>query len=162
DLDEPLGYLGFDSASLKLFATRLSRRFGTPIDTVLLFTYPTLTLLCEHIVGHSADDASSEEPTSSDTEPSGSETAADREVAIIGIACRLPGAGTKEAFWDNQTARHNCIREIPQRRWDWKALFGDPLREGGRTDVTRGGFIEDEDQFAPEFFGISVYEAELM
>src|SRR5690349_4948003 len=34
DPDEPLGYLGFDSASLKLLATRMSQRFGAQIDTV--------------------------------------------------------------------------------------------------------------------------------
>lgn len=162
DADEPLGYLGFDSASLKLFATRLSQRFGTQIDTVLLFTYPTLRLLCDHIAEQSTDNVTREEPTASRLGQSNREVASDRDIAIVGIACRLPSAATKEAFWDNQAACHNAIREIPKRRWDWKALFGDPLREAGRTDVKWGGFIEGEDQFAPDFFGISVYEAELM
>ncbi|MBV8662747.1 MAG: acyl carrier protein, partial [Hyphomicrobiales bacterium] len=49
DADEPLGYLGFDSAALKLFAARLSERFGAPIDAVTLFTYPTLRSLGEFL-----------------------------------------------------------------------------------------------------------------
>lgn len=162
DPNEPLGYLGFDSASLKLLAARLSQRFDTQVDTVLLFTYPTLQLLCEHIAEQDADKVPQTEPVPLPARQSSRDAAADRDIAIVGIACRVPGASSKEEFWENQAARRNLIREIPKRRWDWKGVFGDPLREAGRTDVKWGGFIEGEDQFAPDFFGISVYEAELM
>ncbi|TPK79094.1 SDR family NAD(P)-dependent oxidoreductase [Mesorhizobium sp. B2-4-13] len=162
DPDEPLGHLGFDSASLKLFAARLSQRFGTQIDTVLLFTYPALTLLSDYITEQGLETIDLQEPAPARAEQSSRNVASNRDIAIIGIACRLPGAATKEEFWRNQTARRNAIREIPKRRWDWGTVFGDPLREAGRTDVKWGGFIEGEDQFAPEFFGISVYEAEFM
>ncbi len=163
DPDEALGYLGFDSASLKLLAARLSQHFATPVDTVLLFTYPTLRSLAEYLVEQEAP-ANRQEPVAGlpvrpakhDDNDTGN------DIAIVGVACRLPGAASKEQFWANQAARRNCIGEVPKRRWDWQALFGDPLRENGRTDVKWGGFIDGEDQFAPDFFGISVYEAEQM
>lgn len=160
--DEPLGYLGFDSASLKLFAARLSQRYGAQIDTIQLFTYPTLRLLCGYIAEQTIDKVASHKPAPAVPEQSNPGAVSDRDIAIIGMACRLPGADSKETFWENQVARRNLIREIPQRRWNWREVFGDPLRQPGRTDVKWGGFIEGEDQFAPDFFGISVYEAEFM
>ncbi|MBF0398091.1 MAG: SDR family NAD(P)-dependent oxidoreductase, partial [Desulfobacterales bacterium] len=47
-------------------------------------------------------------------------------------------------------------------RWDWKAYYGDPMREPNKTRAKWGGFISDVDKFDPLFFGISPREAELM
>lgn len=162
DPDEALGYLGFDSASLKLLAGRLSQHFATPVDTVQLFTYPTLRSLSEYLAEQDVDTSEQEAAVDLPARPMRHEDDTSHDIAIVGLSCRLPGAASKEQFWANQAARRNCIREVPKRRWDWQALFGDPLRENGRTDVRWGGFIDGEDQFAPEFFGISVYEAEQM
>ncbi|TPM36088.1 beta-ketoacyl synthase N-terminal-like domain-containing protein [Mesorhizobium sp. B2-3-4] len=160
DPDEVLGYLGFDSASLKLLASRLSGHFSTQVDTILLFTYPTLRSLSEHLA-----EQGQRQPAGAGEAQAGlgqQDDDPNRDIAIVGIGCRLPGAASKEEFWDNQAARRNCIGEVPRQRWDWRALSGDPLRESGRTDVKWAGFIKGEDQFSPEFFGISVYEAEQM
>ncbi|AQZ53677.1 SDR family NAD(P)-dependent oxidoreductase [Martelella mediterranea] len=162
DVDETLGNLGFDSASLKLFAARLSDSFGHPVDTITLFTFPTLNELAEHLDEHwAASDNPSKAPTpEKDTRHHGDHEGHD--IAIVGISCRLPGAHSKEQFWKNQIATRNSITEIPRRRWNWKSIEGDPFSESGRTDVKWGAFIEGEDQFAPDFFGISQYEAEFM
>ncbi|MBV8472437.1 MAG: KR domain-containing protein, partial [Hyphomicrobiales bacterium] len=136
--------------------------FGAPIDAVTLFTYPTLRSLG----GFLADQGLGAERLAPIVQraagPAGEEGDRSRDVAIVGLACRLPGAASKEEFWANQAAGRNCIREVPKDRWDCDALLGDPHRDDGRTDVKWGGFIAGEDLFSPEFFGISTYEAELM
>ena len=61
-------------------------------------------------------------------------------------------------WWRGGTASS----EIPHERWDWRALYGDPLKEANKTNIKWGGFIEGIGEFDPLFFGISPREAELM
>ncbi|MCR8993902.1 type I polyketide synthase [Brevibacillus laterosporus] len=84
------------------------------------------------------------------------------DVAVIGIACRLPGARNYEEYWENLKQGKSSIQEIPKDRWDWRAFWGDPRNEDNKTDSKWGGFIDDVDAFDPSFFGISATEAETM
>jgi 3-oxoacyl-(acyl-carrier-protein) synthase/acyl carrier protein len=86
----------------------------------------------------------------------------DRAVAIIGLSVRFPGAPCKEVFWKNQVAARSGLSEIPADRWNWREIFGDPVRENGKTNSKWGGFLSDLDKFDPLYFGISPSEAELM
>lgn len=83
-------------------------------------------------------------------------------IAIVGMTGRFPMARDLDAFWENLVNGKDCIREIPEQRWDWRALYGDPLREVNKCQVKWGGFIDGVDEFDPLFFGISPKEAELM
>ncbi len=80
-------------------------------------------------------------------------------VALIGLACRFPGAADLEEFWSLLKAGRDAIGEIPDDRWDVDAYFHpDPAKPG--TMYTRaGGFIADIDKFDAGFFGISPREA---
>ncbi|QXX95815.1 acyltransferase domain-containing protein [Serratia marcescens] len=76
----------------------------------------------------------------------------DKKIAIVGIACRFPGAEDLHAYWqlikDNRIAtRQNAPHALP----------ADYCRRG-----LAGGFIRDVDQFDAEFFNISKREAQLM
>jgi len=84
------------------------------------------------------------------------------DVAIIGMACRFPGARNYEEYWDNLIAGKNCVTEIPEERWRWKDYYGDPANEDSKTNIKYGGFIEDVDMFDPLFFNISPREANYM
>nr|WP_274518184.1 beta-ketoacyl synthase N-terminal-like domain-containing protein [Dickeya dianthicola] len=83
-------------------------------------------------------------------------------IAIVGMSGRFPMARDLDAFWDNLVSGKDCIQEIPKQRWDWQALYGDPVREVNKSNVKWGGFIDGIDEFDPLFFGISPKEAELM
>ncbi|MGN7972315.1 SDR family NAD(P)-dependent oxidoreductase [Serratia sp. 22264] len=87
---------------------------------------------------------------------------ANEPIAIVGMTGRFPMAQDLDAFWDNLVNGKDCISEIPEQRWDWRALYGDPLREVNKCQVKWGGFIDGIDEFDPLFFGISPKEAELM
>ncbi len=103
--------------------------------------------------------ASQEVMASDSAEPASPEP--DR-VAVIGMSGRFPMAEDVDAFWHNLVQGRDCISEIPIGRWDWRAVYGDPLKEANKTNIKWGGFVEGVDEFDPLFFGISPREAALM
>ncbi|HTI21663.1 MAG TPA: beta-ketoacyl synthase N-terminal-like domain-containing protein, partial [Kutzneria sp.] len=76
--------------------------------------------------------------------------AANEPIAVVGIACRLPGAADPEQFWRLLEAGRDAITEPPDGRWP------------GATEFRRGGFIAGVDRFDAAFFGISPHEAAAM
>lgn len=83
-------------------------------------------------------------------------------VAVIGMSGELPMAKDMSAFWENLKDEKHCITEVPKSRWDWEKYFGDPAKDGNKTHIKWGGFLDAVDEFDPLFFGISPREAELM
>ncbi|MBE9077761.1 aminotransferase class I/II-fold pyridoxal phosphate-dependent enzyme [Romeria aff. gracilis LEGE 07310] len=73
-------------------------------------------------------------------------------IAIIGIGCRYPGAGHPAAFWQMLRSGLDGVTEVPASRWE-NGL--DPKL----AHLRRGGFLEQIDQFDPQFFGIAPCEA---
>ena len=74
-------------------------------------------------------------------------TGATEAVAVIGYACRLPGAADPEAFWRLLDSGAEAIGTPPEGRF----------AEG--SGVRPGGYLDQVDGFDPEFFGISPAEA---
>jgi thioester reductase-like protein len=73
--------------------------------------------------------------------------AANQPIAIVGMACRLPGGvRDPEGFW-------RLLRDGVDAIGDW------PAERGGPPAARRGGFLEGIDQFDPGFFGIAPREA---
>ena len=83
------------------------------------------------------------------------------DIAVTGLALRLPGANSLDQFWTNLAAGVSSISEVPARRWDKAALHGDPKR-GNKTVSIWGGFIDGADRFDAEFFRITPREARAM
>gem|GEM_PF-1667593 len=75
----------------------------------------------------------------------------DKEVAIIGISCKLPNADSPEAFWDMLKGGQDAIVDMPVERWT--------AEEHAQAGNIRGGFIEDFDRFESSLFNISPREA---
>ncbi|MCQ4167723.1 SDR family NAD(P)-dependent oxidoreductase, partial [Tahibacter harae] len=74
----------------------------------------------------------------------------------------FPMAADLTQFWHNLRDGRDCISEIPADRWDWRAIYGDPLREPGKTNIKWGGFVDGVGEFDPLFFGIAPRDAEVM
>jgi phthiocerol/phenolphthiocerol synthesis type-I polyketide synthase C len=80
-------------------------------------------------------------------------------IAVIGAACRFPGAGDLAEFWSLLQSGTDAIGPMPEERWDVAGNFHpDPTRPG-KTYAREGGFITDIDKFDAGFFGISPREA---
>lgn len=80
-------------------------------------------------------------------------------IAVIGMACRFPGAASPDEFWEGLLQGRDSVGEIPPERWRWEDVHGDPAREANKTNSKWGGFIGGIDQFDPLFFGMSPAEA---
>ncbi|XLS29186.1 SDR family NAD(P)-dependent oxidoreductase [Flavobacteriaceae bacterium M23B6Z8] len=77
----------------------------------------------------------------------------DRDLAIIGMSCKIPGARNPDEFWDMLNEERDMISEIPKDRWDWRDFPG----------ISKwGAFVEDIADFDSLFFGISPAEATYM
>jgi len=82
--------------------------------------------------------------------------------AIVGIACRFPGANDYNQYWQNLEKGINSISEIPPQRWDVEKYYSPNPETPNKTISKWAGLIEDIDKFDAQFFGISPREATRM
>ncbi|MCA9542240.1 MAG: polyketide synthase, partial [Myxococcales bacterium] len=80
-------------------------------------------------------------------------------IAIVGMACRLPGAPSVEAFWRLLVDEVDALTEIPRDRFDLDAHYDPDHKNPRGIYVRRAGFVSDFNDFDPRFFGISPREA---
>lgn len=80
-------------------------------------------------------------------------------IAILGAACRLPGAPDLDAFWDLLIAGRDAVTTVPQDRFTQAAFLHPRRGEPGRTPSFAAGTIGDVSGFDAGAFGISPREA---
>ena len=83
------------------------------------------------------------------------------DVAIIGYACRLPGARDADAFWDHLRAGDLAVTPFPPEDWRREAYAG-ALRALGSDMTPWGGYVAGVDRFDARFFSIRAEQARLM
>lgn len=80
-------------------------------------------------------------------------------IAIIGAACRLPGAPDLDAFWTLLAEGRDAVTTVPAERFD-QARWGHPRKsEPGRAYTFAAGTIGDAAGFDAPAFGLSPREA---
>lgn len=83
-------------------------------------------------------------------------------IAIIGVACRTPGANNPEEFWHLLSTGQDQISTLSLQRWSLArpSLSSQTLEKVRQeSPVCWGGFLNQVEQFDPAFFGISAREA---
>ncbi|MBU1169058.1 MAG: SDR family NAD(P)-dependent oxidoreductase [Proteobacteria bacterium] len=85
-----------------------------------------------------------------------------KDIAIVGMACRFPDAGDYHAFWENIKNGVNSIREITPDRWDIQRYYHKDRHEPNRSVSKWCGLVGDVDAFDNPFFHISNKETEAM
>lgn len=83
-------------------------------------------------------------------------------IAIIGMACRFPGANSPEEFWDLLYRGGDAITTVPADRWNVDAYYDADPAATGKIYNRYGGFVADVDKFDASFFGIAPREAEML
>ncbi len=96
--------------------------------------------------------------------PQGASSSKSKDIAIIGLSLRMPGANSLEQWWHNLSRKQESIGEFPKHRQrDSEAII--------RTHTTLaaedirysiGGYLDEVDKFDYDFFQLSPMEAALM
>ncbi|MFF0013342.1 type I polyketide synthase [Streptomyces sp. NPDC005374] len=80
-------------------------------------------------------------------------------IAVVGMACRFPGADDVNAFWANLLTGVDAVSPVPRERFDVTPYLSERSVDPGRTVSRHGGFLTDAFGFDAAFFGISPTEA---
>ncbi|MFJ6485054.1 SDR family NAD(P)-dependent oxidoreductase, partial [Streptomyces sp. NPDC091682] len=156
DPDREFKDLGVDSLTALELRNRLGHVTGLRLPATLVFDYPTPTVLASHILAELQDE---QQAVGTDGPV---ESAADDPIAIVGMACRMPGGvDTPEALFAMLLDGREGMTDFPtDRGWDLAALFGDSAPGNrGASATRRGGFLSALGDFDAGFFGISPREA---
>jgi polyketide synthase 5 len=81
-------------------------------------------------------------------------------IAVIGMACRLPGGiDSPERLWEALVRGDDLVTEVPPSRWDADEYYDPQPGVPGRSVSKWGAFLDDVAGFDSEFFGINEREA---
>ncbi len=143
---------GLDSVGATGLVADLAAALECSLLPTLVWDYPTIAALARHIAG-----VANKEPSYPGLQTS--RQSKSEPVAIIGLACRFPGANNAGAFWQLLRDGVDAITEVPAERWDIDAFYNADRATLGKMNTRWGGFLDQVDQFEPHFFGISPREA---
>jgi len=76
------------------------------------------------------------------------------DVAIVGLSCFYPNAGSLWSYWENILAKTNAVVEIPPTHWDWRPYYDPDPRARDKMVSKWGGFMSDT-YFDPLKYGIT-------
>ncbi len=160
--------LGMDSLMAVELRNRLSRACAGEYvaPNTVVFDYPDIASLAAHLVGALGEPAAGA-ASPSEPEPDGRPSPApspgqrmDDGIAIIGMACRFPGAPDLAAFWRQLEAGADAVTDGRGDAGSWSGVSGDPTLQD--SFARRGGFVDGIDRFDARFFGIPPIGARTM
>ncbi|ADP79620.1 type I polyketide synthase [Pseudofrankia inefficax] len=76
------------------------------------------------------------------------------DIAVVGMACVLPGASDLATFWANVVAGRDAISPVPPERWDVGVYAEDGSGPTGEKSRSRWGGFLDRIPFDPLRYGI--------
>jgi acyl transferase domain-containing protein/acyl-CoA synthetase (AMP-forming)/AMP-acid ligase II/acyl carrier protein len=139
DLHTPFAQYGLDSrAGVALVVALEDWLGGAELSPTLLWEYPSVAKLSEYLSRHGV------ETPPSGVEIAGPATPGAEPIAIVGMACRFPGASSPDEFWTLLREGRCTIRSSP------------------RLPGVEAGFLDAVEDFDREFFGLSASEAQAM
>lgn len=143
--------LGVDSTNALAIVAEMARVLDRALPPTLLWECPTIAALTQRLV------ADGQVPLPG----RGSQVKLSRAVpvAIIGMACRFPGAPDLAAFKRLLEDGVDAVGPVPADRWDGDALFDPDRTLPGRMNSRHGGFLPDIAGFDADYFGIAPVEA---
>ena len=157
--------LGMDSLMAVELRNRLNRAFADEyvVPNTVVFDYPDIARLANHLIEELGEVSTASTPppqVQPEPEPQTEVQREDNGIAIVGMACRFPGAPDLSAFWQQLEAGADAVTDGRRDSGSWNALAKDLPPE--YAAYRRGGFVEGIDQFDARFFRISPIEARMM
>ncbi|MFJ9382066.1 type I polyketide synthase, partial [Streptomyces sp. NPDC101455] len=151
---------GFDSLTSVDLRNRLREATGLKLAATVVFDHPTPLALARHLhdeLGVSPDTAAPASPAA----PAAAPADPGEPIAIVGMACRLPGGvASPEDLWRLVSEGRDAVSGFPEDRgWDLEGLFDADPGKAGTSYADQGGFLQGAGLFDAGFFGISPREA---
>jgi acyl transferase domain-containing protein/acyl carrier protein len=148
DVNLPFRDQGVDSVTAAQIAGELAYLLEAPLDTTVLFEHPSISRLVAALC-RDAGQLETSERSRRRNEPH-------EPIAVVGLACRMPGAPSVESFWKLLEDGHDAIGPPPAGRWPPEPELGLELELEG---IARGGFLTEISGFDVGYFRIPVEEA---
>lgn len=161
DLDRGFADLGGTSLGANRFVAELFRRLAISLPVMRVFEYPTLRLLLRYLTEGPDAKLLSTSPavisrrTSVDEKE---EVRPGQDIAIVGMACRFPGAKNLEEFWVNLLDGRDTITILSDDQLSPEVPA--ELRNDPRY-VRAAGLIDQPYGIDAGFFGMNPMEAKL-
>ncbi|MFI9432600.1 amino acid adenylation domain-containing protein [Streptosporangium sp. NPDC052375] len=155
---EPFFDAGGHSLLLGRLQQRLSETFGTPVPMVTLFEHTTVRAQARALSAP-ADTPPPPPPAAVPSAADGFDDLDDLDghIAVVGLACRFPGAPDPAAFWSVLSDGVDAIWDYPESELRelgvGAGLLADPAH------VRAGGKLDGVADFDAEFFGFTAEEA---
>ncbi len=144
--------IGCTSLQITQIMAALSASLGRPLSVTLPYRFPTPSALIGALSDAPAAGSNNVRTSMRREEP----------VAIVGMACRLPGgANDPDALWDLLAAGVDPVTEIPSERWPANAFYDADRNAKGRSVTRWGSFISGQDlrDFDAKHFRMTPREA---
>lgn len=167
-VDDHFFELGGNSLLLLQVLHHLQQQ-GYPVSAVNLFQYATIATLAEFLSQSQASQSQHSSDTPSPVNPAvwqGQQRARRRQqvsstgIAVIGMACRFPGAASPEQFWQNLCEGVESITFFADE--ELLAAGVEPSLLQHPNYVKASPVLDRIEWFDAEFFGYSPREAELL
>jgi polyketide synthase 13 len=153
----PMVELGLSSRDAVAMASDIEDLTGVTLTATVAFRHPTIEALATVIV---EGEPVVEFVEGEDWSRTLRVDAAEYDVAIVGLATRLPGdMNTPEELWQGLLEGRDAITDLPEGRWS-EFLEEPRLAERIARARTRGGYLSDIKGFDAEFFALSKMEAD--
>jgi acyl transferase domain-containing protein/SAM-dependent methyltransferase len=177
--------LGVDSLISSEVAAAIDVELSTSLPATLFFEHTTIARLADYLVANHAQALRASKAHESGETPAAAaeravsagtaiasnpvvtaqataaglgriERGAQEPIAVVGAACRLPGASSLAQLWTLLREGTDAVIDRPERRRGIR--YGVGLRAG----LERGGFLDSVDGFDARLFQISPAEAKFM
>ncbi|XVQ82892.1 beta-ketoacyl synthase N-terminal-like domain-containing protein [Microbispora siamensis] len=185
DLDPTADFaeLGVESVMLGELLQQIEEHLGRRLEPSVLLDHSTLERLAAYLARFAPepdphalpepDPGALPEPGPGPMPDAGPVTAVERavppsgagrddatagKIAVIGMACRFPGAPDVETYWTNLLSGRCSVTEVPASRWDHRRLYS-PVPAVGRSLSKWGGFLDGIEDFDAAYFGMGDEEA---
>ncbi|WP_432152355.1 amino acid adenylation domain-containing protein [Streptomyces sp. bgisy029] len=149
-LHEPFGSLGGTSLKAMDVLVALEDAFGLTLPPAVIRDHRTVAALAGHLL--TALPVPEPGPVRPPSAPHDRQDRASA-AAVIGMACRFPGADTPDAFWELLVDGHDAVTSVPDGRWD------DPRARSATPPTRWGALLDDPAAFDAGYFGIGEDEA---
>ena len=153
--------LGMDSLMAVEMRNRVNRALAGKYvaPNTVVFDYPSVAGLAGHLATELGG-TGGPEPAPVPAAPPAPVPTGEDAIAIVGMACRFPGADDLADFWCQLEAGEDAVTDGRRDAGPWTGVAGDPANDSAIERI--GAFVEGIDRFDAKFFRIAPIEAKAM